>query len=85
MPRPPINRRGLGCDTSFAQVSFASASSEPLSLLFISSFGPSMIENSVPRWISRSVSVLPGILAVSRRTRGTILLDEFYLRFLRAA
>jgi hypothetical protein len=38
----------------------AIASSEPLSRLFISSMPPVMIENSVPRRISRRSSPSPG-------------------------
>ena len=70
MPRPPISTLRLLAAASRSQASVASASSEPLRRLFISSFGPSMIENSVPRRMqpqgaaavgNRSgVEVLPG-------------------------
>jgi hypothetical protein len=53
-------------------LSRASASSEPLSRLFINSLLPSMTENSVPRLFSRSVSRPPGTGAVSSVSHGII-------------
>ena len=54
MPSPPIRICGLLRPRILSQDSFASASSEPLRRLFISSFEPSMIENSAPRCLRRS-------------------------------
>jgi hypothetical protein len=52
-----------------AHGSVASASSDPLTRLFINSIAPSMIENSVPRRFRRS-SPPPGMAAVSSRDQG---------------
>ena len=67
-----INSRGDARPSSLAMVSPASASSEPLRRLFISSIAPAMIENSWPRRISRSSPPSPGTVAAPNCTQGII-------------
>ena len=54
IPSPPISSCAARRPWSRWHDSLASASSDPLSRLFMSSFEPSMIENSAPRCLSRS-------------------------------
>ena len=71
MPSPPISIfAACGLSPIFAQASLASASSEPLRRLFISSLAPSMMENSLPRRLRRSSSRPPGTLAESSCIQG---------------
>ena len=56
MPNPPIKIRGALRSRILSQAIVASASSDPLRRLFISSFWPSMIENSAPRCLRRSLA-----------------------------
>jgi hypothetical protein len=65
MPNPPINKSGHLTASILLQASVARASSDPLRRLFISSFWPSIIENSAPLRISRSSTSAPGTRAVS--------------------
>ncbi len=61
IPRPPISTFGRARPLIFSRDSVASASSEPLRRLFISSFEPSMIENSLPRCLRRNSPLSPGM------------------------
>jgi hypothetical protein len=66
MPRPPIRIRARGLSRSRAQVIAASATSEPLRRLFISSIVSAMMANSSPRRIRRRSVPPPGTDPVSR-------------------
>src|SRR4051812_15498371 len=70
MPNPPISTCGFSTASIFFAASVASAASEPLRRLFISSLVPSLMENSAPRRISRNSSFVPGMRAVSILTHG---------------
>src|SRR5258708_34665288 len=70
MPKPPISTCGFSTASIFLAAGVASAASEPLRRLFISSLVPSMMENSAPRRISRNSPSVPGTLAVSILTQG---------------
>ena len=65
MPNPPIKISGRLLDSILLHVSVASASSDPLSRLFINSLSPSIIENSSPLRIRRSSTSAPGTTAKS--------------------
>ena len=71
MPSPPMRTRGRARPRILAQASVASASSEPLRRLFISSLTPRRIENSAPRRIRRT-SPPPGTAALPSWIQGII-------------
>ncbi len=69
MPSPPIRIRGRDRPRIRSHDSAASAFSDPLSRLFISSIGPDMIESSAPRCMRRR-SPPPGIRAAPSWVQG---------------
>ena len=73
MPNPPIKIFGRLTDSIRLQVSVASASSDPLSRLFINSLSPSIIENSSPLRFRRSSTSVPGTTAESISSHGIIV------------